>query len=411
MRAVGIVAEYNPFHKGHEYHLASARKITNSNCVVVVMSGNFVQRGQPAMFSKWQRARWALKSGADLVLELPTLYAISSAEGFAKGAITILNDLGVVDKFCFGSETNDVDLLNKLAHLFFDEPKSYKQMLHSYLTEGNTHARAKMLAASDYFDDESIKPALSSPNSILGIEYIKSKLSIGSKMQPIAIKRQSAGYHQTGLGYKMPSATAIRQQISLCGANNEELIPALPTHVFSSIQKIAQDNFAPVSLESLCDMTFFELRKLSTSGISQLGDVSEGLENRILQALSKSSNVEELLETAKTKRYPRTRLQRILMYALLGINKNLLQLTREPNSPVYARILGFNNAGQSLLKDIALNNNIDIISKPAKYSPNSKYKKQLFDLDVLASDIYALCQKHPKYRSLGQDFTTPIIKL
>ncbi len=411
MRAVGIVAEYNPFHKGHEYHLTSARKITNADCVVVVMSGNFVQRGQPAMFSKWQRTRWALQSGADLVLELPTLYAISSAEGFAKGAITILDNLGVVNSFCFGSETNDVDLLNKLAYLFFGEPESYKQMLHSYLVEGNTHARAKMLAANDYFNDGSIQQALSNPNSILGIEYIKAKLSISSKMQPVVIKRQSAGYHQTGLGYKMPSATAIRKQISLHGTSDKALLPALPTQVFSGIQKLSRNSFMPVSLESLCDMVFFELRKLSAVGISQLGDVSEGLENRIIQGLNKSSNVEELLETAKTKRYPRTRLQRILMYALLGINKELLQLTRAPNPPVYARILGFNSLGQSLLRDIALNNNIDIVSKPANYSPNTEGKQQLFDLDVLASDVYALCQKHPEYRVLGQDFTTPIIKL
>lgn len=411
MRSVGIVAEYNPLHKGHAYHLQKARKIAGAGAVVAVMSGNYTQRGEPAAFCKWQRARWALEAGVDLVIELPTAFAVGSAEIFAMGAISILHRLGVADGFCFGCETDDLVLLERIASLFLDEPLPFRERLRDFLSQGYTLAKARALSAAQILDDPRAEKLLKSPNAILAIEYLKAKRLLHSPMIPFIVLRRSAGYHEGGLQHEMPSATAIRKSLFSRGPEDPRLQGALPQHVYKSMLSVIRHGFRPVCMEDFAQMVFYSLRRLGRDGISSLAEVGEGLENRIYRTAGNARTLEELIQTVKTKRYTRTRLQRILLYALLGIDRELLSAMRLIDAPLYARILGFTPAGIDLLGGVPKPGRIDLVSKAADYKPENALLKKMVSIDVLGSDLYASVQTEPEFRIWGRDFTQPIIKL
>lgn len=216
MKVVGIVAEYNPFHNGHRYHIEEARKCTGADFVVVVMSGDFVQRGEPAVIDKYHRTEMALSQGADLVLELPAAFACASAEYFATGAVSLLHALGCVDTLCFGSECGHLDLLEEIADLFIQEPSEYKEYLKTALKSGYSFPAARDEALKEYFAEDLVKTAqiasvLSAPNNILGIEYIKALKVLGSSIRPVTITRMGQGYHETTFSDSFCSATALRR--------------------------------------------------------------------------------------------------------------------------------------------------------------------------------------------------------
>ena len=219
MKVVGIVAEYNPFHYGHLYHLQSSRSLTEADCVVVVMSGNYTQRGEPAVVSKWARAEMALLSGADLVIELPVAYAMGSAEYFAYGAVRLLDSLGVVDAMCFGSESGDIEDLQAIASILADEPEEYKDLLKNHLSDGHSFPSARQKALSGYLRGRHGKADLTrllkSSNNILGIEYLKALLRLDSKIKPVTISRIGSDYNSTELSGKFSSATSIRNILSV----------------------------------------------------------------------------------------------------------------------------------------------------------------------------------------------------
>jgi predicted nucleotidyltransferase len=411
MKTVGVIAEYNPFHKGHAYHLRAAREATGAGAAAVVMSGNYTQRGEPAAFDKWQRTRWALEAGADLVIELPTAYAVSSAEGFALGAVTLLHRLGAVDFLCFGSETDDLALLERIAGLLAEEPPEFRRHLKRLLSEGHTHARARAIAATLLLDDPAAEKALVSPNAILAVEYLKARRAIGSPLRPVAVCRLSAGYCEDGLDHEMPSATAIRAGVFARGVDDKRIIGALPPHVHASMAGAVRGGFRPVCMDDFSRMVLYSLRRLGKDGIANLGEVAEGLENRIYEACFRARTAGELVDRVSTKRYTRTRLQRILVYALLGIDKATLCSLRFPETPVYARILGFTRTGEALLKKISKAGDIDLVSKTAAYNPGDAVLEKLFAIDVLGTDLYATVQHEPSWRAWGQDFTRPVIKL
>ncbi len=409
MRAVGIIAEYNPFHKGHAYHLRAALEATRADAVVVVMSGCFTQRAQPAAFFKWQRAQWALDAGADLVLELPTVYAASSAEGFAMGGVSILHRLGAVDALCFGSETEDIDLLQKTALLLAEEPPAFRERMRAHLDAGHTMARARSMAAVEAMGSPDARAVLMCPNAILAVEYLKALRRLDSGMRPFAVRRRSAGYHQKGLEHELPSATAIREYLHARGAD-ARLSSAVPPHVYVSVKETLGEGFVPPRPEALSPMILYALRTLKKDGIAVLNEVGEGLENRIWQAASDAPSAEAVADAVKTKRYTRTRLDRILLNALLGIDKALVRALRAQGMPAYARVLGFTQKGSRLLSDIARHGGIDIVSNAADYVPADPLLKRLFDIDVLATDLYASLQPRAPFCAWGQDFTRPIIK-
>ncbi|MGI5848562.1 MAG: nucleotidyltransferase family protein [Christensenellales bacterium] len=391
MRISGIVAEYNPFHSGHEKHILLTREKTGADLIVCAISGNFVQRGEPAVFDKWTRTACALKCGADAVLELPILYSIQSAEGFAAGGVAILDAAGA-EAISFGCETEDVDSLTRAAEILINETDEYKQDLKRYLSEGHSFPKARMKAAFPYLPEE-----ITMPNAILGIEYLKAILRSGSCMKPYPIKRIGEDYHSADIYGILPSATAIRKAF----ANHHDMLAlgAMPTPCARYITKLLREGLLPVMPDCFDKELIFTLRREGTEYIKKLPDVSEGLENRIYNASLTSTTRKELIEKVKTKRYTYTRISRILLYALLGITRNMIAI-RNHSKIDHIRVLGVKNAGV-----------LSALSKTARVPlvVGSITSSSYPDIDIIASNLYALCQKKAPFCTTARDFTEKLI--
>jgi len=407
---LGIIAEYNPFHNGHLHHLIESKKITNSDYTIAIMSGNFTQRGEVSIVDKWSKAKMAIDNGVDLVIELPTIYAISSAENFASGAIKILDSLGIVDFVSFGSESNDISLLDDIANVLAFEPAQYKTLLSHELSRGESFPKARENAVMMYLNDiRRFANVLSSPNNILGIEYLKSLKRQKSNIKPITIKREGSKYNDSAIprNSRFASATAIR---NLC-QSTEDITPVqkfLPEKTFDILEdNIKKGNFVK-SLSSFDKEIIYTLRKMSTSEIANLPDVSEGLEFSLKNAANQCNSVVELLSIIKSKRYTQTRLQRILLYAILGITKKDMEISIT-TSP-YVRVLGFNDKGQELLSEISRRNRkLEIVTSVKKFmdkksNPNLKL---MMNKDIWATDVYTLGFEYESKANL--DYTHKLI--
>lgn len=407
MKVTGIIVEYNPFHNGHVLHIEETRKITGCDYLIAVMSGNFVQRGEPAFINKWARTRMALEAGIDLVLELPMPYSISSAEGFAFGAVSTLDSLGIVDSICFGSEHGEVETLYILAKLLLEEPEGYKNCLKSYLGEGISYPSARQKAIEKYLvegGEPAINPSiipsiLSSSNNILAIEYIKSILKLGSNIVPYTLRRVGNNYNDACLTGSISSATSIRSNLLQGNSVNE----ALPHIALDIILDEINSGRGPVTLEGLSDVILYKIRNSSPDLIRDILEVNEGIEYKIKEAAENSGSVQELISSVKNKRYTSTRIQRTLIYILLGITKKMAAKIQLP--PSYIRVLGFNHNGRKLIRNIKENCSIPVITNP------SRKDIELLRLDIEATDTYVLGYTEKKYKFARQDLKkTPIIK-
>ncbi len=429
MKVLGIVVEYNPFHNGHIYHLEQSKAVTGCDAVVCVMSGNFIQRGEPAIINKFARAQAALHSGADLVIELPHPFAMASAEYFAYGAVKILDSIGIVDSICFGSEHGEIDGLKLISDILSREPETYKTELKKQLSIGlsfpvarqnaiNIYLQARLAENANTAPDDNILSAslpqlLETSNNILGIEYLKALNKLGSLIKPMTIKRISNSYNNTELTGHISSATAIRTSILKgvkFGSNlTEETFISLPPASSSIIEREFLDGRGPVSIKQYEGIIFALLRKMTANAIRELPDVSEGLEYRIKNACEVSGTIEELIENISTKRYARTRIQRILLSALTGITKTDMELFMKYGGPQYARILGFNQTGRWLLSKMKKTSIIPAIMKTAdfKTSCNSLLTRML-EVEAVSTDLYVLGYKNPVYRKAGQEYTQNI---
>jgi len=406
-KVLGIIAEYNPFHNGHLYHLEKAKEETGSNYTVAIISGNFTQRGNTSLVDKWSKAQMALLNGVDLVIELPVLYSISSAENFAEGAIKILDSLKVVDYIAFGCETANLGILNKFADVLYKEPKEYKNILLHELNKGISYPKARENALMMYLNDiRRFANVLSSPNNILGIEYIKALKKFKSTIQPVAIQRFEAQYNDTTFTGNIASATAIRNIIKNGGIDILSNVVPAPTY------SVLMENLKIGHIIS--DLSVFEkeiiyiLRKMNISQIAELPDVSEGLEFAIKNAANSCNSIIEFLNIIKSKRYTVTRLQRILLYALLGVTKKDILVSRKTNP--YVRILGFNNKGKYLISEISkANPKLDFITSVKRFSDNNSNKNLqiLFDKDVWATNVYTIGYEYDSWNNL--DFTHKMI--
>lgn len=376
MKITGIIAEYNPFHAGHAYQLEFAK--TFSDAVIVIMSGSFVQRGDIAIFDKYSRTHVALNSGADIVFELPVVFSMSTAERFAFGGISILDSLNVIDYLLFGSECGDIEALKKSAKLLVNEPPEISKKIKKLMDEGLNFPKAREIAFSGL-----IPPTLlSSPNNILGLEYIKKLYSLNSSITPITQKRAGEGYHSKNLNSELASATAIRAAILNKNYSYEQFSNS-PIH----------------RLEKLDSCVLYNIRKNKDAAFSNIADVSEGLQNRIIQAADKASSINELVSLVSTKRYTDSKIRRIILSSLLGIEANLAK-----KAPKYARLLGATEKGFEVLKDIKEKSDLKIITKTADF----KEKDENFEKDILSTDIYDLTSDLPK--GSGQDFkNSPVI--
>ncbi len=395
MKILGLIVEYNPFHNGHLYHLKKSLEITNSTHSIAVMSGNFLQRGEPALFDKYKRAEMAISNGVDLVVELPTLYACQSAEIFAHGAITLLNSLNCIDSICFGSEHGDIDLLVEISKILINEPDKFKTLLKRNLDEGILFALARSKALSEYMlnhtnlniDENKLNDVLSTPNNILGIEYIKSLLKHKSTIRPYSITRIQADYNSETIESNICSATAIRKTLKEYNTLNS-ISNVVPIKTFELISKSIDNNFNPMFDEYYFD-TIRELVIRDLNILNSYFDVNEGIENKIYKSVFSCKNIFELQQSIKSKRYTLTKVKRILNNILLGITKDDMNTVKNIMKLPYVRILAFNDKGREIIKQIKLNSEIKIINKFSNVNfEDDKVFETLIKYDIKATNMY-----------------------
>ena len=405
-RVLGIIAEYNPFHNGHLYHIAKSIEETGAQYVVAVISGNFVQRGNTSIVNKWIKTRMALLNGVDLVIELPTIYSISSAENFAEGAIKIFNSLGIVDTISFGMEAKDIATLNNIANVLYSEPKEYVTILLHELKKGNSYPKARENALMMYLNDiKRYANVMAGSNNILGIEYLKALKKTKSTILPIGIKREKVLYNDKYIVDEFASATAIRKMLMTKQLN--DISKVMPRSSYLQLGEELKKGHYVIDISRLEKEIIYTLRKMSVEEISNLPDVSEGLENSIKNAANSCNTLEELINIVKTKRFTQTRIQRILLYSLLDVTKKKMETSKKITP--YARVLGFNNKGKELISEMMrLNPKLNVITSVKKYIDTvaNKNLKEMLETDILATNIYTLGYYADSYSNL--DYTNKI---
>lgn len=412
-RVLGIIAEYNPFHNGHMYHLQKAKEQSGAQYCICVMSGNFVQRGNTSIVNKWKKAEMALLNGVDLVIELPTIYSVASAEGFSLGAIKLLNNLKIVDAISFGTETSDFAALNNISSIVNEEPMKYKSILNSELKKGLSFPKARENALMLYLNDNKrYDNILNTPNNILAIEYLKALKKIKSTIQPIPIKREKVYYNDNVIVDEFASATAIRKLLK----NEEfsEIRKVVPKSTYQILKKETEFGNVVLDLSRYEKEIIYNLRRMTVSEIAELPDVNEGLEHSLKNAANYSNDITNLINIVKTKRYTVTRIQRILICALLGITKRDVGMAKKAEP--YIRVLGFNEKGKELISRINKQNpKATVITSVKKFqdknnnNKNSKIYKRLLDIDIFSTNVYTMACKSESLANL--DYTKNMVIL
>ncbi len=422
MKVAGTIVEYNPFHNGHKYHIEEARRLTGADYVIAVMSGNFVQRGTPAIVDKYNRTRMALKNGVDLVLELPVCYATGSAEYFAMGAVSILNRLGVVDYLCFGSECGDIALLEETAGLLLKAPELYDERLYSYVKEGLTYpaARAKAVeqiyhSSGDQAAYEKIAAVLSEPNNILGLEYMKALTKLSSSITPITIARQAAHYHEETLtdqksetaliyqsfpvklqeeddndGEVISSATAIRN--TLQSTDNvfglSRVRSSVPEDVYELLTEYYNKSY-PITEEDFAQILIYKLLSESSTSLASYVDINPDLADRLMNIQNTYLSIAELTKQIKTRNVTHTRINRALAHLLLNIKDDAIKDYLGNGCSFYARVLGLKRSSSQLLRRITDIGHIPVITKVTKADNQLEpLGRQMLSEDIFAAHIY-----------------------
>lgn len=381
MKTAGIIVEYNPFHNGHLYHLKRTRTLSGADFVIAVMSGDFVQRGEPALLDKYTRTQMALLCGADLVLELPAYFAIGSAGDFAAGAVSLLDKLGVVDTLCFGSECGSVEPLLQAACVLAEESPAFSAALQENLKQGLSFPHARTEALKQYMAAgnvsqqsalEEISNRLSSPNNILGLEYCLALQKRHSSIHPITISRKGAGYHDLTLtdaclnaGISLSSASAIRQALKNSPKEIWEMLsPSIPAALAPLWEQILSDR-SFLFANDLTRELRYRLLLENSNGFSHYADVTRELSDKIKNAGMNFSDWSSLCDTLKSKELTYSRISRALCHILLSVTKEALAYARQNDYVPYARILGFRQSAVPLLTSIKKNSSIPLLSKLA----------------------------------------------
>jgi predicted nucleotidyltransferase len=388
MKVLGIIAEYNPFHNGHKHHLEQAKALTESTHTVAVMSGHFLQRGEPALMDKWSRARSAVESGVDLVLELPFVYSCQSAETFAYGGVRILRDLNVVDVLAFGSETDDLDILMKVATSLAYESTEFKTLLRKHLKDGRSFPKARELTLHE-LSDGLVLPRRS--NDILGVEYLKWIIRLDASMKPVLIKRHKADYHSTNTSGHIASATAIRNLVLSDPNFHQALAPLIPKATFEQIQKYLLHNRFN-RMEHYFDQLLADLLRTTPDALRAYDEIKEGLEHKLLENVLKADSVKDLIHLTLSKRYTSTRIARILCHLLHGFQmvKNYTHSADKDFTP-YLRVLAFNQKGRTLLQAIQANSTSPIITNMGRSRKKlDPQQRACLELDILSTNLFFL---------------------
>lgn len=380
MISAGIIAEFNPFHNGHKYLIEQAKEIADA--VIVIMSGSFVQRGDIAITDKWSRARAAIMGGADLVLELPVIYSLNTAQKFAYGAVKTLESTNVTDMICFGSECGDTDTLRQMAEIVLSEPPEISELIKKYISEGMSYPSARSRA----FSSVSGAHVLDTPNDILGVEYLKAIIETGSSMNTAAIKRIGTDHDSEIRSDSIASASELRRMAE----RHEDISAYVPSSC----------SFTRYDPSRLDTVLIYKLLTSQPEDIAAINDVSEGLENKFISAARSCGSIDGLCAAVKSKRYTMSRIRRIAWSILLELTKELCSLP-----PSYIRVLGMNTTGRQLLKTMKEKAELPVIIKAADYKGDA-----VFRASNKAEDIFALCCTDPSKRGAGRDLrTTPVI--
>lgn len=389
---LGIITEYNPFHNGHKLHIEKSKEKTNSKYCIVVMSGNFSQRGEPTIFDKYLRTKMALLNGADIVLELPLIFATASAELFSLGAIDILDKTGIVTNICFGSEEGNLEKFLEVSNILSNETLEFKQLLYKFLDSGLSFPKARLNALEKTLNKS--LDFLNEPNNILSIEYLKAINKLNSKIVPKTIKREKAHFKSNNINGNIASATAIRQ--AFFKNNIDSIKNVMPNNCFKLIENISQNNI-PI-IDNYTNILKYILKVSNIENIKQIADVTEGIENKIMDNINVYS-ITELINNIKSKRYTYTKLQRTILHIILNITKNEQQYLKENLNP-YIRVLGFKKSSSHLLKELTINAKVPVIIN-LKNAKKQLDKNAMYYLnkEIMSTDIYYLSKnKNEEYR-------------
>lgn len=402
MTSVGIIAEYNPLHNGHVYHIQEAKKRTGADYVVVLMSGNFVQRGAPAIVDKYIRTKAALLEGADLVIELPSYYTTSSAQYFARGAVSIFHKMGILDFLCFSSECGDLSSLSYVASLLEKESIPFQHSLHLFLKKGCSFPMARNLALQSIGCSS---PLLSYPNNLLAIEYLQALHYFKSSIRPVTMKRMGASYHDLSLSTLYPSATGIRNSLQCSLSPIEDLaLPLSSKNLLKDTPFLSSDDFS--------SLLFYQLLMNREEGFTSYVDVSLALSKRIQKNLNSFLSFTQFCHLLKTKELTFTRISRSLLHIMFGMRKEMfLQLT-EDTMTNYIRILGFRKNSSVLLTCLKKKSQLPIISKLADAKNYLGKKEQALLLeDIRISHIYESIKTSKTGQPIQNECTRPLIVL
>mgnify|MGYP001035621684 FL=1 len=398
MKTVGIIAEYNPFHNGHAFQLAKAKEITGADYAIVVMSGNFVQRGFPAIMEKSLRTEAALLCGADVVIELPVHYASASAEYFASGAVSLLDRLGVVDFLCFGSECGDINVLSSLADMLLAEDNSFRESLKSHLKKGASYPQARcdaLLALSP--QNEQIFSQLNHPNNILGIEYLKMLKKRNSRIIPATVARTGSAYHEKQLNGSCSSALAIRETIT-----NKNDIASMEKQVPPAVYRLMAQQYQktfPIVPEDYSAWLSYKLLQEQDKDFSIYFDIDRSLSDRLHKFLPAYTDFSSFCEKIKTRNVTYTKVSRALLHILLNIYQEDVNIFCAEDYVYYAKLLGFRKTAAPLMNAMKKNASLPLISRPAEAKRRilCENGSRMFLQDIQASHLYALSVEH-KFR-------------
>ena len=392
MRVCGVICEYNPFHRGHAYHLERARALSGADYVVCVMSGSLTQRGHFARHDKWTRARAALQNGADLVVELPARFACAPAQEFAAGGVNTLLGLGVLTHLSFGCEKDALPLLPRAKAALSEETPAFTAALREALGRGLPYPLARAQAAEQAAGLTGLAEAIANPNAALALEYLA---ALPSRIETVPVAREGAGYHDAQIA-PLSSATAVRAALE--AGRIDEALGAVPCPDLLRSAEARGDVHLPGALDTAL---LYRLRTMTADELAQIAGVGEGLEHRLLAAARTAASRDELILSAKSKRYTYARISRICACALLGLTDEWAKAHAQPG---YARVLGFRREAAPLLSAIKKGGRLPLITKAADFDD------PLFSFDVRAQDLWSLGCSSPALRKSGRDYTTsPVI--
>ncbi len=387
MKVLGIIAEYNPFHNGHKYHIEESKKITGCDYVVAVMSGNFTQQGNIAIYDKFTRAKLAIENGVDLVIELPTIFANSSAEYFSRESIKLLNSLNIVDAISFGAECNNIEILQYISNVIIQNEYDISKKIKETLKNGNiSAAKAREEVLKELFkNDTSLVAEISKSNNILAIEYLKALKKLRSNIKPYLIKRMIANHSEITLQKgTFSSATSIRKSIK--GKKIEVLKNQVPSNTY---EVICKKN--PTFSDMLFNILRYKITSMPLQNLKEIFEIGEGLENKIKKEITTSKSYDEFISKIKSKRYVESKIRRILVNILLDITGvDFLALSKL--IPTYVHVLAVSENGKKILSRISKNTNLTIITSlnDRIIKSSNEYTRYQINKDILASNIHSI---------------------